>query len=446
MDKITKKILKYFLFIITLVIIICFFESTFIISKVYTHYQYLYLKDNAMSIYDSLKAGETINIVNINGFIIKNDNVYNLGHGKMMSFTRNVDLKSLKEKDFLKSPMGQQNFLTYKLTTELGDIVVLKNYKESSDYLNIVYLILVVVFFTAIILSIPLIIYLGKKFTDPILKLQKASSDIAKENFNVDIDLKTGDEIEELANSLKYMSSQLEKKHILQRDFIANVSHDFKTPLSIIRNYSEANYDGIIDHETSKYYSKEIINEVDRLNKLVMDLMQLSKLQGEAVVLKPEFFNLEEFLRDILYKFNSLSKDNNIFINLIIDKDIKENKIFISADSYYLSRVIYNFMDNALKFSKQNSSIDVVISKCEIDSLKITVKDYGQGIPEDMLENIWDKYYKHSESGGIGIGLAICSEILKKHNFKYGVKSIYGDGSEFFCIIPKNKIEYRREL
>lgn len=441
MDKITKKLLKYFLIIISLVIIICFIASSIFLSKSYINQEYESLKRVAEEVYQNLRTGESPALTGVNGVLISNDNsITTLGHGKMMSLYRNVDFKSLKAKDSFSTPMGQK-FLSYKYSTDIGDIIIYRSGQDSSDYLKIVYATLLVVFFISIIFSIPLIIYLGKKFTNPILKLQKASYELSNENFNVDLTVETSDEIQDLAHSLKAMAAQLERKYTLQREFIANISHDFKTPLSIIRNYSEANHDGLLDLSTSQKYSYDIIQEVDRLNTLVSDLMQLSKLQGNSVNLEKTFFNLNEFLLNIVNKYSTLCSDRNIEISLLSTEHRPIDDIDILADFNYLHRVMYNFIDNALKFSENNNRIEIMVSTS--DSIKISIKDYGSGIETSMKEDIWNRYYKHAQSGGVGLGLAICAEILNKHGFEYGVISREGYGSEFYFIIPDSSIRLK---
>ncbi|WP_032120612.1 sensor histidine kinase [Clostridium amazonitimonense] len=443
MDKITKKLFKYFLMIITLVIIVSFFESTILLSKLYVNSQYKLLKENAEDVYNYLKGDDKILYnMNINGVLIKDDVILPFGKGRMGLMNKSINFTELKEKDYFITHQNQK-MLSYKLKTDTGDIVVFKSSKDISDYLKIVYLILLAVFITALILALPLIIFFGKKFTNPILKLKEVSSEISKENFKVDLNLKTGDEIEELALSLKHMAKQLESKNRLQRDFIANISHDFKTPLSIIRNYSEATVDGMVDFETSKSYSKEIIKEVDRLNKLVMDIMQLSKLRGQFINLSLDYLDLNLFLMDMEVKFKNICKEKNITLKLSIDEILSNSTAEILADSDYLSRVLYNFIDNAIKFSKEGGNIDIRCSLID-NNIKIAIINEGRGIPEDIINNIWDRYYKDSESGGIGLGLAICSEILSNHGFTYGANNNSSSVTEFYFTIPSNLFRYNK--
>ena len=230
---------------------------------------------------------------------------------------RNNNFSNLSEKGKYKNPM-EEEFLYYKNSTDIGDIILFRNNRFSVEYMKSTYIILSLIFSIAVIISIPIVSMLGKRITKPILKLQKASLDITKGNFNIDVDVNTKDEIQELSKSLKIMAIAIEKKSVMQRDFIANVSHDFKTPLSVIRNYSEAIYDDILEEKDKKEYLKGIIQEVDRLNILVMDILQLSKLQGGTDILRKEYFNLSDFLLDFKSAFKIQIQNKNIHLDIKI--------------------------------------------------------------------------------------------------------------------------------
>lgn len=431
MDKITRKLIKYFIFIIALIIAICLIVSSIFLSKFYLKQQYDGLQAAAKDVYNSLKSNEPINNSSISAILIQDNNIIPLTQGKMgmMSFLRSASDNNFKTKGIFKNAMNAE-FLYYKLQTDIGDIVVFQSNKYSSDYLNIVYIILFFIFIFSILLSIPLISYVGRKFTKPILKLEKVASSISKGDFDVDCSVETNDEIETLSESLNQMSIDLKKKYQLQRDFVANVSHDFKTPLSVIRSYSEAINDGLVDEKNLKKYSSDIINEVDRLNTLVMDLLQLSKLQDGAYSLNKEFINLSDFVDECVNYFKPIIAEKNISI---VSSTVP---LEICADKKYLQRVLYNFIDNAVKFSDEYSKIEIFTSELN-NYIKLSVKDYGVGIESHLLTDIWDKYYKNSQSGGMGLGLAICKEILKMHGFQYDVTSCDESGTEFYFLIPK---------
>ncbi|MGE5627155.1 MAG: sensor histidine kinase, partial [Solirubrobacterales bacterium] len=165
----------------------------------------------------------------------------------------------------------------------------------------------------------------------------------------------------------------------------------------------------------------------------VMDILELSKLQVGDDILKKEQFNLYEFLSSFQNTFKIQLQQKNLDFKLYVyDSDMD-----ILGDSKYLHRVIYNFIDNAVKFSKENGIITLGAVETK-KGLKIFVSDTGIGIDSKDIDDIWDRYYKSAKSGGMGIGLAICGEILKQHNFEYGAVNNEGQGAEFYFIIPQN--------
>lgn len=440
MGKLTLRLIKYFISIISFVSIVCFLSSSIFLSFIYINMQYSELKNASDKIYEAMKAGtEYSDIMSeyqiSNGVLLKDGKITLLTSSKvtntLMPIIRKSNLNKLSTKGKIKNAKDEE-FLYYKNSTDIGDIILVKNNRFSIQYMRYTYIILSLIFLVALIISIPIVSMLGKRLTRPIIKLQKASLDITKGNFDIDADVDTNDEIQDLSNSLKFMANAIEQKNVMQRDFIANVSHDFKTPLSVIRNYAEAIYDDILDEQYKKEYLKEIIHEVDRLNILVMDILQLSKLQGGRDILKKEYFNLSDFLLDFKNAFRIQLQNKNISFNI----QAQDSKIDILADRNYLYRVIYNFIDNAIKFSQEEGLIELSAIETK-EEIKISVRDNGVGIDEKYMDDIWQRYYKNKDSGGMGIGLAICSEILKLHGFQYGVISKPNEITEFFFLIPK---------
>ncbi|WP_035294389.1 HAMP domain-containing sensor histidine kinase [Clostridium sp. KNHs214] len=429
-SKITKKLIKYFLFTITLVIFICFLISSSFISKLYRKQQYKSLKASGEEIYESLKNNTPIEELQNNAVLITNSSIVPLTKSKMgvVNMIKSIDIKTLHEEGILNTKNGE-SFLMYKLETPLGHIITFQNAAPYAEFLKIIYIVLISVFIIAIIISIPIFYFLGRKFTEPILQLKNTSNEISKGNFEIMETINTGDEIEDLYSSISNMSNSLKEKHSFQKKFIANISHDFRTPLSIIRNYSEAISDGILSEDETAIYSKEIINEVDKLNAMVIDLLEISKLQEGKLKLTLNKIDISIFLKQCIESFAAISKEKNI--NLILTS----YPIEVLMDEKYMYRVMYNFINNAIKFSNKNSVIEISSVKI-IEGVKVSVKDHGIGIPQNIINDIWYRYYKDSKSGGIGLGLPICKEILDHHNFKYGVESKENEGTNFYFIIP----------
>lgn len=431
LDKITWKLIKYFISIISIVVILCFIGSSIFLSKFYLQNKYKELRTSGENIYLSIKEGQSPDNIYVNALLIRDGVVQPLNGKRMglMNNLRSVDFSALSEQGKFVNH-AKESFTYYKLSTEFGDIITFEDSQDISQYLRIIYLVLIAIFLLALILCIPFISYLGKKFTKPILLLKKASQEIARGDLNTKITINTGDEIQELSESLNTMAYSLNKKYQLQRDFIANVSHDFRTPLSVIRSYSEVIKDGLVNEEEAKKYSTEIINEVDRLNGLVINIMELSKFQSGKLTLNKTVFNIAELLSQCRDKFIPVAKQKNI--DLILKGEDEE----ILGDKDFLFRVLFNFIDNAIKFSPRGKSVYLNVSSLD-KSVKISVTDEGIGIEKEMLKDVWTRYYKHAKSGGMGMGLAICSEILKLHNFKYGVESCPNVTTEFYFIAPK---------
>jgi K+-sensing histidine kinase KdpD len=164
-----------------------------------------------------------------------------------------------------------------------------------------------------------------------------------------------------------------------------------------------------------------------------VDLLQLSKLQDGAYALTKQYINLSWLVDECINNFALITAKKNISIIS------STQSIEVYADKKYLQRVLYNFIDNSIKFSCENSKIEIYTST-ENDNIKLSIKDYGIGIESHLLEDIWDKYYKNSQSGGMGLGLPICREILKMHEFRYGAASSPESGTEFYFLIPKDSI------
>lgn len=444
MKKIKFKLLRYFLFIIVLTVLIGFLLSSAFLSKYYIMNQYKELKDASEEVYTMLKSGEEQNIAYRSFIITKDGEIIYLNkkaHKNLMeggNFKGKIPyILNYKQGEF--KDKNNNAVLFYNKTSELGNIVVLKDKAPINDYIKILNLVLAIVLFMGVLISFPIAYYLGKKFTKPIVVLKDYAEEVSNENFdslkvNKDVELEDN-EIGELWKSLNKMMKKLEYKNRMQKEFIANVSHDFKTPLSIIRNYSEGIEDGIFSNEDTKKYSRYIIEEVDRLNILVKDVLQLSKYQAGEVEISKENINLKDFLDEVFKRFNPIIEREEM--KFILDIKIEGKEVYIKGDKSALTRVLENLITNSIKFSNEGGAIVLgasFIKDTLNDKVKVYVKDKGIGINEEMLKDIWNRYYKHSKKGGMGLGLPISAEILKLHGFEYGVESKVNEGSEFYFI------------
>ncbi|GFR36210.1 sensor histidine kinase [Thermobrachium celere] len=217
------------------------------------------------------------------------------------------------------------------------------------------------------------------------------------------------------------MAENLSKTEKLRRDFIANVTHEFRTPLGIIKGYAEALYDDIVPFEERKEYIQSIIEEVDRLNKLVNENLELSKIESGNINLKFQRINLYDLINEIRDKVKIIKGNRNIIIG---GKDV-----FIEGDIDYLEMAILNIISNSIKHTKDDGIIEIYISN--EGKPKIEIKDNGEGIEEKHLPFIFERFYRVKEKGVGGLGLSIAKEIIKLHNGTIEVESKVGEGTTF---------------
>ena len=227
------------------------------------------------------------------------------------------------------------------------------------------------------------------------------------------------------------MAGELKNSNEYQRKFIANVSHDFRSPLTSIKGYAEAIRDGVVPYEMQDKYLGIIVSESERLTKLSREMLTLEKVDPMTAMLNPSVFNLNAMIKETSEAFGSACLSKNIVINLLLEGE----EIYVRADYSRIQQVLYNLIDNAIKFSKKDSSIEIETSTLK-NKARISVKDHGAGIASSDLPKIWERFYKTDPSRGrdpkgTGLGLSIVKDIIQAHNQKISVISTPGIGSEF---------------
>ncbi|WP_195266826.1 HAMP domain-containing sensor histidine kinase [Clostridium sp. 1001275B_160808_H3] len=453
MNKISKRIVKYMILMNLVVTIIGLILTSFILPKIYINNEYIDLEEASEYVLEAAKNNTVTDLANIYAVLINNGKVTNMckagkGHGHMgqmgmMGQMNSIDYESIKGRQIFKSSDGN-TYIGLKRNSGYGDIVVYKSYEGTKSLIKSVNLIMISIFIFSLIISAFIAIYLGEKFTKPIISLRKRANDISKGIYGSKFEVNTKDEIQELNDSIDNMAKELEVKDNMQKEFIANVSHDLKTPLSVIRANSEVIKDELVSGKEVVEYASSIIKEVDILTDLVGEILVLTKLRDNKKVIKPLEYEIKNFVKESYDKLNNyLIKGNydNYSLHLKIDKNLDGKKIFASIDNNYLFRVISNFFINAIKHSEGKNK-NIVFGLKEVDkNIEIYIKDYGKGIEQESIKYIWDRYYKGNESGGMGLGLAISKEIILAHEFNYRVESNIGEGSKFSFIIPRNLIK-----
>ena len=272
-------------------------------------------------------------------------------------------------------------------------------------------------------------IIISKKISEPFITMTSSAKKLAERDFDVTFDASGIDfnEFEELAQSLNYATDELRKVDQLRLDLIANVSHDIKTPLTMIMAYTEMIQDFSKDDQKLLLEHLDVISaEATYLDNLVENMLELSMLQSGSIILDLSEFSLNALVKEMLGLFTN----KKIEINLNYD-----NTYMVEADRVKIGQVIYNFVNNATKFS-QDKPIDVVLAKHN-NEVRLSVIDYGVGISEKDLDYIWDRYYRidknfSRDQEGSGLGLSIARGIVIAHNAKYGINSKVNEGSEFY--------------
>lgn len=291
-----------------------------------------------------------------------------------------------------------------------------------------------------IILSLIVSYFVSRKISSGVIKINKEAKKLSKGNFDVKFDTDQPIlELSELAETLEYTKDELSKTENLRRELLANVSHDLKTPLTMIKAYAEMVRDVTYKDDTKRTKDLNIIiEETDRLNVLVNDILELSKIQSGTQKLTIEQFDLEKFVKNIIKRYDIMSENKKYKFKVSINKNI-----IVSADRKRIEQVMYNLINNAINYTGDDKKIIINALVLE-NTVRIEVKDTGKGIDKEEFENIWDKYYKidktHSrEQVGSGVGLSIVKNILINHNCNYGVESIKGNGTTFYFELPKVK-------
>lgn len=285
----------------------------------------------------------------------------------------------------------------------------------------------------AVIYILSFIILIGYQFFVylPLCQITKAAQQYATGNLDYEIPVKTEDEMGYLSASLNYMSSQLKDMEEYQKKLVANISHDFRSPLTSIKGYVEAMTDGVIPPELYDKYLKIILFETERLTDLTQDLLTLNEFDTKEVLLNKTRFDIQETIKNTAAAFEGACRNKRISIELLL----LPGEVMVYADLRKIQQVLYNLIDNAIKFSANESIVIIEITKKNGKTF-VSVKDSGIGIPRKELNKIWERFYKSDlsrgrDKKGTGLGLAIVKEAIQAHDEHINVISTEGVGTEF---------------
>jgi len=306
---------------------------------------------------------------------------------------------------------------------------------DANELLNISYLLLIILF----LLSGIILIFFTELVYIPLRKVTTATEQYASGNMDYKFTLESDDEIGYLGAAVSYMAGEIARSEEDQRKFIANVSHDFRSPLTSIRGYLQAMIDGTIPPEMHEHYLQVVLNETDRLTKLTNGLLTLNNI-GSGMMLEKAEFDINKVIRDTAATFEGTCRSKMIAIELVLT----DEQMIVLADMGKIQQVLYNLMDNAIKFSHNDSVIKIETTEKK-NKIFVSVKDSGIGIPKEDQKMVFERFYKSDlsrgkDKKGTGLGLSIVKEIIKAHGENINVISTVGVGTEFVFSLPKAKV------
>lgn len=276
---------------------------------------------------------------------------------------------------------------------------------------------------------------LARHIAGPIERISAKARKMSKGVYDIDFSEKSYQEIEELSDILNHTTEELSKIDRMQKELIANISHDLRTPLTMIVGYTEVMRD--IEGENTPENMQVVIDEATRLSSLVNDLLEISRIQGGKAERKDERFDLTALTRDTVARYERLKQNGGFTFAMEA-----EGPAFVYADKNKITQVLCNLLNNAINYSDTRRHIVVRLIEKE-GVIRTEVIDHGIGIPAENLENIWQRYYRGEKTHrrgvhGSGLGLSIVREILDLHGARYGVSSVVGEGSTFWFELPKD--------
>ena len=335
----------------------------------------------------------------------------------------------------------EENYLTViapvNRDNELAEYVVYhypmaRIYRFRRVFQRVLYLILGLIVLFGLI---PLLIY-QTQIQKPILAIKEGAMRYSRGDLDYHIPVIPENDIGYVAHSLNYMADHLRSNNEHQLRLLANVSHDFRSPLTSVKGYANAMLDGTIPPEQYDKYLGIISYEAERLSKLTQNLNMLNDLDSNRNALKREVFDINQQVRQIMASFEGISSRKQIRLSA----RFKENPLTVSADIAKIQRVIYNLLDNAIKFSGEGKEV-VLSTWLRRGKVYVSVKDQGIGISKEDLDRIWERFYKTDASRGrdrkgSGLGLSIVQEIINAHGEQIEVTSTEGEGTEFIFTLP----------
>lgn len=318
-------------------------------------------------------------------------------------------------------------------------IFVLSQLQPINSVIAVIQKQFVLITLIALLMAAIIAYVIARRFSKPVEKLTGSARELALGNLDADFECEEAFyEISDLSNALNYASSEIKKSAEFRRELMANVSHDLRTPLTMIKMYAEMIRDISGDNKEKREKGLQIIiDETDRLSLLVNDILELSKIENTQISFDFKVFDICKTITNVLERFLVMRQKGYTF-----ELEAPQN-VYVLGDESRIEQVLYNLLSNAINYTGEDLIVKIKVTK-KFDCAKIEIIDSGEGIQQDEIANIWDRYYRtktHIRSQvGTGLGLSIVKTILIAHNANFGIKSTIGVGSNFWfeLNLPEN--------
>lgn len=427
------------------------YKEANLISSTYARYFY----DDAISTMDVVKqlsavgnfSSQKIWIINTDGEVIydsdisdKTHDTYTINNFSANDLSQNYYMISDFYGRFSDDHLTVYCPITYNYSLK-GYVLIHSSIEKIREKRNDIVLIVLATVAIVFVLSTFILLVFTDIVYIPLRKITKAIEAFGEGDFTYPIDVNKDDEMGYLAFSLMYMGDKLSHFDDDQKKFIANVSHDFRSPLTSMKGYLEAMVDGTIPPENHEKYLNIVMKETERLTKLTNNLLALNNLNIKGMNLDISDFDINRIIKDTIATFEGTCKNKHIKAELVLTGE----SLYVSADMGKIQQVLYNLIDNAIKFSKADSTIKIE-TNLKNETVFVSVKDSGIGIPKENLKQIFDRFYKTDlsrgkDKKGTGLGLSIVKEIINAHHENINVISTVDVGTEFIFTLPKSKNE-----
>ena len=327
-----------------------------------------------------------------------------------------------------------------------GYLVTTMQGTSLADYTNTTITTIVVTSLMITLATLIAFLILSSRTISPLRRIGHAARQFAQGQRDVRVPETGGGELADLARSFNLMADSLAKTEEMRRSFLSNVSHDLRTPMTVIAGFVDGILDGTIPKDKHEYYLRIISSEVKRLSRLVKALLDISRIQAGERKFKPEYFDICEMARQILISFEQMIDNKHLEVEFDIDKD----SMVAYADVDAIHQVFYNICDNAVKFSREGGLLRVSVKSIE-KKIHVFVYNEGSGIPEEDIPYVFERFYKTDKSRsldrtGVGLGLFIARSVIEAHGEKIEVRSVQNEYCEFEFTLREGKEQRTRTL